>query len=337
MTPVLAFFNNRSGVGKTSLAYHLAWMYSDIGKRVVVADLDPQANLTSSFLNEEELEKIWDEKSAPGSTIFSCVKPLFDAGEFATPILKRLDQNLFFLPGDAALFSLEDALSEQWHTGTGNNNLYRPMRALSAFWQVLQMCAVQAQADIVVLDTGSNLSAINRSALIAANFIIMPLGSDIFTFHGLKDSGPTLRNWARLWQKRLDNWKVCQETENYPEFRLPAGEMKTVGYTCQQIGAPRSRSDNTYWKWAYMIPAAYHMSILSEAYQKSSEPAKDPYCLAIIKHYRSLVAMGLEYKKPIFKLTPADGAVGAHANAAVDARKDFNALALRIADKIGLN
>jgi chromosome partitioning protein len=44
--PVLAFFNNKGGVGKTMLAYHVAWMLNDLGKSVVVLDLDPQANLT---------------------------------------------------------------------------------------------------------------------------------------------------------------------------------------------------------------------------------------------------------------------------------------------------
>jgi cellulose biosynthesis protein BcsQ len=42
--PVIAFFNNKGGVGKTSLVYHLAWMYRDLGLNVLAADLDPQAN-----------------------------------------------------------------------------------------------------------------------------------------------------------------------------------------------------------------------------------------------------------------------------------------------------
>ncbi len=57
-TPIIAFFNNKGRVGKTSLVYHLAWMYDDLGLRVVVADLDPQANLTAAFLHEERLEAL---------------------------------------------------------------------------------------------------------------------------------------------------------------------------------------------------------------------------------------------------------------------------------------
>jgi cellulose biosynthesis protein BcsQ len=39
--PVLTFFNNKGGVGKTSLIYHLSWMFASLHKRIVVIDLDP--------------------------------------------------------------------------------------------------------------------------------------------------------------------------------------------------------------------------------------------------------------------------------------------------------
>ena len=42
----IAFFNNKGGVGKTTLVYHLAMMFADRGLRVLAADFDPQANLT---------------------------------------------------------------------------------------------------------------------------------------------------------------------------------------------------------------------------------------------------------------------------------------------------
>ena len=71
--PVLTFFNNKGGVGKTSLIYHLAWMFASLGKRVVVADLDPQANITAAFLDEDRIESIW-QNSDSGLTIFQCCR-----------------------------------------------------------------------------------------------------------------------------------------------------------------------------------------------------------------------------------------------------------------------
>lgn len=70
----LAFFNNKGGVGKTTLVYHLAWMFAEIGLSVLVADLDPQANLTSMFMSETELEKLWNENSL-SRTVAGCLAP----------------------------------------------------------------------------------------------------------------------------------------------------------------------------------------------------------------------------------------------------------------------
>ena len=54
----IAFFNNKGGVGKTTLVYHLAWMYSELGFSVVAADLDPQANLSAIFLSEDRTRAV---------------------------------------------------------------------------------------------------------------------------------------------------------------------------------------------------------------------------------------------------------------------------------------
>ena len=57
--PIVAFFNNKGGVGKTSLAYHLARMYADLGHRLLVADLDPQANLSAAFLEKHPKSELF--------------------------------------------------------------------------------------------------------------------------------------------------------------------------------------------------------------------------------------------------------------------------------------
>ena len=90
--PVLTFFNNKGGVGKTSLVYHLAWMMSEIGHRVLACDLDPQANLTSMFLSEDKLEGIYadDYSSSAANTVFRCVRPLMQVGDLHSPELQHI-------------------------------------------------------------------------------------------------------------------------------------------------------------------------------------------------------------------------------------------------------
>jgi chromosome partitioning protein len=334
--PVLTFFNNKGGVGKTSLVYHLAWMFASLQKRVVVIDLDPQANLTAAFLDEEQIEKLWDQPLA-GSSIYHCVKPLADVGDIVKPILQNVAANLYLLPGDVELSSYEEILSSEWPDSMGERNLYRPMRILSSFWQVIQMAADEAHADIIFVDVGPNLGAINRSVLVATDYVVIPLGADLFSLQGLKNLGPTLKNWRSLWQKRLDNWNDSAEKKTYPNFQLPQGNMQPVGYLCQQYSVRLARPVQAYDKWVNRIPEVYRKCVLEEKYSNPMKPHVDPYCLATIKHYRSLIPMAQEHRKPIFNLTAADGAIGSHANAARDAYPDFKELALKIAEKIGIS
>lgn len=334
-TPILTFFNNKGGVGKTSLIYHLAWMFAGLRKRVVIADLDPQANLTAAVLNEETIERLWNQQDA-GSTIYHCVSPLMAVGDIIEPILQNVATDLYLLPGDVSLSGFEEALSTEWPNSMGDNNLYRPMRILSAFWQVMQMAARKVRADLILVDIGPNLGAINRSALIATDYVAIPLGADLFSLQGLKNLGPTLRSWKKLWHKRLENWQESRERASFPQLQLPSGKMQPIGYLCQQHSVRLDRPVKAYDRWVQRIPEVYRETVLSERLEQPLRQQDDPYCLATIKHYRSLIPMGQEHRKPIFQLTSADGAIGSHAGAVQDAKADFKQLAAKIAEQVGI-
>ena len=315
--PVLTFFNNKGGVGKTSLVYHLAWMFSELGHTVVAVDLDAQANLTAGYLDEDGLERLWENEHDP-TTIYRAIEPLSKVGDIEEPYVEKMAQGLYLIPGDVALASFEDTLSEAWPNSMGDSNLYRPFRILTAFWQVAQMAANKVGADIILVDVGPNLGAINRSALIASDYVTIPLGADLFSLQGLKNLGPTLRSWRDLWKKRLDNWASS-------EFSLPEGHMQPLGYIVQQHSVRLSRPVKAYDKWVNRIPSVYHEDVLLNS-TNASRPAEDEECLATLKHYRSLIPMAQEARKPIFYLTSADGAIGSHAQAVQEAYKDFQML-----------
>jgi len=327
--PVVTFFNNKGGVGKTSLVFHLSWMLSEMGLNVVAVDLDPQANLTSAFLSEEQLEELWnDELGINGpDTIFKCLLPLMETGDILAPTAIRISGNLHLVPGDLGLAGYEDTLSSAWLEAMSSRNQYRPMRILSSFWQVAQMAAEQYKADLVIADVGPNLGAINRSALIATDHIVIPLAADLFSLQGLRNLGPTLRDWRSDWKKRLNNWPN-------PPFALPEGLMQPAGYVLMQHSERLSRPVKAYKKWVDRIPATYQDSVLDG---QQDWMGQDENCLARLKHYRSLVPMALEVRKPIFDLTSADGAIGNHLYAVRDAGADFRGLAEKIVSRIGLN
>jgi cellulose biosynthesis protein BcsQ len=325
--PVLTFFNNKGGVGKTSLVYHLAWMFSELSHTVVAVDLDAQANLTAAYFDEDELERLWEDGETP-TTIYRAIEPLTRVGDIKEPRVEKVTQGLYLIPGDVALASFEDTLSEAWPDSMGDANLYRPFRILTAFWQVAQMAAKQVSADIILVDVGPNLGAINRSALIGSDYVAIPLGADLFSLQGLKNLGPTLRSWRNLWKKRLDNW-------NPPDFALPKGRMTSLGYIVQQHSVRLSRPVKAYDKWVNRMPVVYHDAVLQDS-TTAANPSQDEECLATLKHFRSLIPMGQEARKPIFHLTSADGAIGSHAQAVQAAYNDFNLLAENLLERMEL-
>ena len=338
--PVLTFFNNKGGVGKTSLVYHLAWMLADLDYRVLACDLDPQANLTAAFLDEERLERLWDENpddSGPRSTIFECVKPLTEVGDLRSPHLQsilqqqRLSGDLKLIPGDLALAEFEDILSTEWPNAMGSANLYRSFRILTAFSTIMQQGAVEMDASIILADVGPNLGAINRSALIASDYVVVPIGTDLFSLRGLQNLGPTLKRWRQDWKRRRDNW--CT-----PDFPLPEGGMKPIGYIMQQHGVRLERPVKAYDKWVNRMPEEYAQNLLERnTGPYAATPEEDPEnSLATLKHYRSLIPMAQERRKPVFRLSTADGAFGSHAAAVKSARQDFKILAEKIVDRIGI-
>jgi len=326
-TPVIGFFNNKGGVGKTSLVYHLAWMYSDLGIRVVAADLDPQANLTAAFLEEDRLEELWPDGDHPLS-IFGSIQPLLRGiGDIGEPHLEQIEENLGILVGDLWLSSFEDELSSVWPDCMDRKE--RAFRVISAFWRIMQNAALNHQADIILMDLGPNLGAINRAALISANYVVVPLSPDLFSLQGLRNLGPTLRRWREEWNERLG--------KNPIELRLPAGSMRPVGYIVMQHSVRLDRPVKAYDRWIERIPDVYRNAVLGEPGESNISVVDDPHCLALLKHYRSLMPLAQEVHKPMFHLKPADGAIGAHVQAVQAAKHDFNNLAREIARKTEIN
>ena len=327
--PVLTFFNNKGGVGKTSLVYHLAWMLSGQGKRILAGDLDPQANLTASFMDDELLEPLWmGSLESWNATIHQCVQPLVEDGDLKQPVVHMISDTLGVIPGDLALSSIEDRLSMEWPNALGSGDLLRPFRLLTAFWQVMQMGAAQMRADMILVDVGPNLGAINRSVLIATDYVIVPVVADVFSLQGLRNLASTLATWRKEWRRRRENWPS-------PDFPLPNGGMRPIGYILQQHSERQGRPVKAYAKWAARIPEAY--ARLMDGWEHRSiadSPESDPNCLAMVRGYRSLVRMAQEAHKPIFALRSADGAIGSHAAAVGKAYEDFRELAKRIADRV---
>jgi len=326
----IAFFNNKSGVGKTTLVYHLAWMFAELGLSVVVADLDPQANLTSMFLEDEELESIWSDQTI-ARTVAGSLTALMEVTDDADDsYLAPINDSIGLLVGDLALSRLENELSIQWPLCLDGKT--RAFRVITSLWRLLAKAAKQRKADVVLIDVAPSLGALNRAALIAASDVVIPLVPDLYSIQGLKTLGPAFQDWRQEWGERLKRNPV-------PTLSMPEGKMTPVGYVVLQHAVRLDRPVKAYQRWLDRVPSVYRRSVLAETPSKGSieaTPDNDPNCLAQLKHYRSLMALAQEARKPMFLLTPADGALGGHFQAAQACRKEFRAFATTLAGRCSI-
>jgi len=319
--PIVAFFNNRSGVGQTSLVYHMAWMNADLGRTVVAVDLDPQANLTAAFLDEERIEALWRGGGDHG-TIYDAMSALArGVRDLQTPVRETISTRLHLIASHLAVSGCEDELAREWPICL--NGSARALRVTTAFWRCIQRVAEEVSADVALVDLGPELGAINRAALIASDYLVVPVAPDLFSFQGLRNLGPFLRVWRAEWADR-----VARNPEK--KLTLPAGTMNPVGYVVLEPIIRLERPAGAVDRWMARIPSVYSEAVLGRP-AVASHPEADPQCLGMVKRYGSLMPLSQAARKPVFHLGAGDGAVGAPDEAAGDTRRDFEALAHRIA------
>jgi chromosome partitioning protein len=316
----IAFFNNKGGVGKTTLVYHFTYMLAELGYRCLAVDLDPQANLTSMFLSDDKLEEIYDRETLR-PTILESIKPLDRGiGDIKSATIHEVTNQIGLLAGDLELSMFEDKLSANW--GKCLDRDEAAFRIVSAFYRIIKEANKSFKADFNIIDIGPNFGAINRATLITTDYVVVPMAADLFSLQGLKNLGNRLDSWHREWDER-------SKKNPEPSLQLPSGEMNPLGYVVMQHGIKESRPVKSYLAWANRIPQIFREYVLNEE-PSTINVETDKYCLSLLKHYHSLIPMAMEARKPIFLLKPADGAIGAHLGAVRSAYADFKKLTEKI-------
>jgi chromosome partitioning protein len=279
------------------------------------------------FLDDERLEALWSETGIR-QTVYGALRPLLEGtGDVSSPHVEAVAPGLGLVVGDLALSAAEDELSSQWPDCLDRKP--RAFRVLSALWRILDKAADQTGAGLVLVDVGPNLGAFNRAALVTADYVVVPLAPDLYSLQGLRNLGPTLRRWQAEWAERRERNPVV-------DLELPEGSMRPIGYIVMQHAVRLDRPVKAYARWMERIPTVYRNAVLDEETQPGVTIENDPNALAKLKHYRSLMPLAQEARKPMFHLKAADGAIGGHAQAVQDCYGDFRALARTVADRSGV-
>lgn len=305
--PIVAFFNAAEGVGTTSLVYHLAWALADLGHFVLAADVDPQAALTIRSVSDERLRGLWAVASDRSPTVGSMLEPLFDSGDdvLVAELPEHLGDRIDLLPSGLRLARLESAIERAWWRLSTSEP--RSILQATSVWRLLRAQAARSGAEIVLLDVGAGLGAVERAALLAADCVVVPAAGDLITFEGVQHTALGVLRWREAWERVRSQLASTG-------LQLPTGTPRVLGYV------------------DLLRPAR---SAGAAACESGFGP-EQPQRLGLLHPYVALDDMAREARKPVFHLLPADGALAAHAAAVEQARAEYATLARRIADVCGL-
>src|SRR5207248_9085056 len=156
---IVALANQKGGVGKTTTAVNLGAALAELGHRILLIDLDPQANATSSF-------------GLQGTDGTSLYDPLLGGASITEKILPTRRDGLFIVPADIDLAGAEVEIARMPNHLTRLAETIKPLQADETF-------------DFVLLDCPPSLGILMSNALAAADELLTPIQCEYFALEGL--------------------------------------------------------------------------------------------------------------------------------------------------------
>ncbi len=292
-TKKIVFFNNKGGVGKTTLAYNTAVRFAKNGYKTVLIDLDPQCNLSELALGNLFVENLF---SSSQKTIHDVVSKLVSAtGDIDQDVrfTKTSYDNLFILPGSLKLSLFEELLVNNFNSAmSGQEAGYTITSAISRF---LLEKGLDEEIDIFIIDTSPSLSVLNKTILLDTDYFITPMKPDNFSLMGVENLGIILEKWKK-------QWKVGAKAlaGSIPSKNVLSGEGLFIGYVVNEYNQYNEKPINVHEEWMKKLANPIR-TYLSEKHCKNGLVEKSwQKELAVIKDYGQLPAESQKYNKAIF-------------------------------------
>jgi len=307
-TRSVTVFNNKGGVGKTTVLCNLAsYLAKKKNKRVLVVDADPQCNATIYLFPEAKMAEVYSGKHGSVDDLFL---PLAKGRGYHTgklPIIKNNAFGVDLLPGAPRLALREDLLATDWQGAQAGDP--RGLQTTVAFGELLTRAN---SYDYVFFDLGPSLGAINRAILLATDLFLLPMASDIFSLQAIENISISLS----VWKEGLHSGLAAHQRKHLEPYLLKGKKicwkLKFMGYVAQQYTAKSKQGIRqpvkAYDKIIRRIPAALKTQLI----EKFGGSTSVDYQLGQIPNLHSLVPLSQDSHVPIFALEGRHGIVGAH-------------------------
>jgi cellulose biosynthesis protein BcsQ len=295
---IISFFNHKGGVSKTTSVYHLGWMLTNKGKRVLLVDTDSQCNLTLTVIGQDNYEEF--VTNHPHNNIKSGLSVAFESRiDIIKPVecvRVKNNEKLFLLPSSFDITEYEVQLGVSFQL----TQSFSSMKNLpGVFYNLIKKTAKEINADIVLIDLDSNLSAINQALIVSSDFFILPTVADYFSEMSIRSIARVLPNWEK-WAKQA---RILFEDAIYS---LPINTPKFLGYTLNEVtlfnGNSSYASQKVIEKMQETINDILVPSFLKSGMQLPKDAYKN-YCLALVPNFQTLQLAYQENGLPAFELT----------------------------------
>lgn len=338
----IVFFNNKGGVGKTTLTCNVvSFLNKHKGLRVLLVDADPQCNATQAILDDEICEQIYLNEAGESKygTLFDMLCPI-EAGETAinntiAPILAS--QNFFqtdIIPGHPKMSLVEDKLSSGWgDLMAGTPSGFRVTNWCSQLFE-----KYSPHYDLIVFDVGPSLGALNRTILLSCDYLVTPFGCDIFSLLGIQNIASWMITWKRSYDRAIEFAKADRpEILTYPVVSEVNERSRFVGYSVQQYITKSFKTGKRPVKAYELI-----MSKIPETVNTHLAPLKAngisdaDFELGHIPFLYSLVPLAQSERSPIHSLKDSGRLVGSQFQQVQDYAAVMNAFCDKLIRNIGL-
>lgn len=319
----LTLFNNKGGVGKTTLTVNLAaYLSIKHEKKVLVLDADPQANSTQLVIPPEKWEELYPEVFQEGQSNHT-VKTLFDPMILGDRTINTditfqdRNQHSFsfdLIPGDPSLSRVEDILSGAWEeTKSGSPGGIRTTNWLN----ILKDDASTRDYDFLIIDVGPSLGALNRSILLNSDFIITPMGSDIFSLMGIKNIAEWITDWRKKYTNGLSLSDLHGKTSDIAKYHIIDNidnTTKLIGFSIQQYNSRKFKSGYRAVKAYDEIISKMPETIINTLdFIIPNELKNDSLNLGDVPYLNSIIPIAQSNNYPLFALNSSHGIRGGQA------------------------
>ncbi len=208
MAKIISIFNNKGGVGKSTICWNIADALGRLGKKVLLIDFDPQCNLSIAILGEQTFVQTLPEVNAPyGTTIRAFLQRFLQNTGGEEVFLHHgphTHKNVSLVAGDFWLNVYADSLNvgADLLTGTG-------LTRYVALQRIVQQAEREAQNpfDFVLVDLPPSFGALVRAAFYSSDYYVVPCTSDNFSVYCVGLIGQMVPSFIKDWQIGLDRFK----------------------------------------------------------------------------------------------------------------------------------